>query len=463
MKPIQLSLRNRIAFSYMFLSGGLILIIFSIIYFVVFTTVNNHHKEDLESEASELFHSLVLLNDSFIIANPLEWSEKEHKQIEVNPTFMQLMDSSGIVVRKTGNLLDDSLTYDFKYNKRTSFSTFLNNARIKQLQEPLISPSGKVLGYLIIAVPLVESDIVLNNLFIILLLLFPISIIVLFISTKLIAGKSIAPVATIIRTAEKISKENLTERISLPFNHDELYRLTRTINDLLNRLEDALVREKQFTSDASHELRTPLAVIKGTLEVLIRKPRTQEQYHEKINYCINEVDRIAILIEQLLLLARIDAGKIIKRNEVVELAPTIEQILARLQNDILSKNINIEKAIADGCTITTDVSIFEIIIGNIISNAIKYSQWNGHLFIGATVTDTNVCIVISDNGIGMTDEALKRIFDRFYMAAESRSSDQKSVGLGLAIVKKLSEILNVKLTVKSTLNSGTTFSLYFSA
>src|SRR5512139_762628 len=100
------------------------------------------------------------------------------------------------------------------------------------------------------------------------------------------------------------------ERIELPANKDEIYTLTSTINQLLDRLEDAVLREKQFTSDASHELRTPLAAIKGTLEVLIRKPREVEQYESKISYCIIEVDRMSTIIDQLLMLARYDGGKI---------------------------------------------------------------------------------------------------------------------------------------------------------
>ena len=172
---------------------------------------------------------------------------------------------------------------------------------------------------LLVAVPLEESELVLENLQKALLISYPIILIILFLTTRYIAGKSIAPINNVITTANKITRENLRERILLPENKDEIHLLISTINELLNRLEDNLLREKQFTSDASHELRTPLSVIKGTLEVLIRKPRDVQQYEEKINYCIRETDRMTKLIDQLLLLARYDSGKVLPNKIQVDL------------------------------------------------------------------------------------------------------------------------------------------------
>ena len=128
-----------------------------------------------------------------------------------------------------------------------------------------------------------EIVLILKN---ILLISFPIILILLFLIARFFAGKSIQPIRTVIETSNKITKDNLQTRIPLPQNKDELYILSQNINNLLDRIENAIEREKQFTSDASHELRTPLAVIKGTMEVLIRKPRNQQEYEDKIQFCI---------------------------------------------------------------------------------------------------------------------------------------------------------------------------------
>ena len=355
MKPSKISLKNRIALSYLALTAGLILVIFIVLYLVLYNTVYTHLNDDLDSEASELRHSVIVLNDSLMIANKLEWKEAEHRQIEVNPTFMQIMDNQGNLIQKTANLFDDSLPFMPKQKEKLYYNTGLSNSSIRVLQEPLPDLNGNPAGYIIIAIPLEESEMVLNNLLTVLVISFPFVIIVLFFSTRIIAGRSISPVAGIIKTAETITRENLNERISLPYNKDELFRLAATINSLLERLEDALIREKQFTSDASHELRTPLATI-------------------KVNYCITEVDRMTVLVEQLLLLARYDSDRIIP--QIVALAPNriIDNILERSFTEIESKNLTIQNQIQPGIKVSSDASMLEIILGNIISNSIKYSK-----------------------------------------------------------------------------------------
>jgi len=151
-----------------------------------------------------------------------------------------------------------------------------------------------------------DATMVLHNLLKTMVILYPLILLLLFIIARIIAGKSIKPISAIIKTSNIITKDNLKSRIQLPQNQDELYILSQTINSLLDRIENTIEREKQFTSDASHELRTPLTVIKGTLEVLIRKPRQHEEYIEKINFCISEVNRLNHLVDQLLLLARFE-------------------------------------------------------------------------------------------------------------------------------------------------------------
>jgi signal transduction histidine kinase len=154
-----------------------------------------------------------------------------------------------------------------------------------------------------------NASIVLQNLWEILIVAYPLILIILFLIARFIAGRSIKPINAIIETSNIITKDNLKSRIELPRKKDELHVLSKTINNLLDRIETAVEREKQFTSDASHELRTPLTVIKGTLEVLVRKPRSPEEYQEKINFCVAEVNRLNYLADQLLLLARFENQK----------------------------------------------------------------------------------------------------------------------------------------------------------
>jgi len=314
---------------------------------------------------------------------------------------------------------------------------------------------------MIIAISLEESALVIQNLLVTLIIALPFVLIILFFTTRYIAGKSVSPIAEIINTAQKISKENLSERIHLPMYKDELYNLADTINNLLNRLEDVLLREKQFTSDASHELRTPLAAIRGTLEIVLRKPRTVEQYEEKIKYCIGEVDRITNLTEQLLLLARYDSGKFTQKYEEIKLSLLIEKVIASHRDSLIYKNIKVVNESTDKEVIYSDSDMLEIALSNIISNSIKYSYQNSEIKLKTYEKNNVIYFSIKDNGPGISEEQLARIFDRFYRGDESRNSGVKGVGLGLAIVKKISELLNIKLHIESKENEGANFIFSF--
>ena len=458
---MNLSLRNRIAFFYIVVTGILTGLIFLTIYGVVSETAFNHLNGDLDAEASEVMKGVVVLNNEFVFANPYEWDEKEHGQIEVNPVFIQIADSTGKIIKKTGNLLNDKLKFVEAKPSNYYFNTYLSGSPTRQLQLPIKNPVGRILGYVIIAMPLEESALVLANLSYVLMIAYPIVLIALFFSSRLIAGSSISPIDKVIKTAAKITKENLDERIELPPHKDEIFLLTSTINELLNRLEDAVLREKQFTADASHELRTPLSVIKGTLEVLIRKPRDVEHYENKIKYCVGEVDRMSNLIEQLLLLARYENGKNNARIGKVKLNGVLQTVVARMNNFFEEKNIALKYNLNDEHFVNADVSMLEIIFENIISNAIKYTPAGKEISVEAYQKNGSTFCVIKDEGLGMTGEQSTKIFDRFYRADESRNSQIGGNGLGLAIVSKLAGLQDISLEVSSKLSEGTTVSVIF--
>lgn len=458
---MQLNLRNRITFYYLVTTGVLIGILFFVIYLSVRETAYRHMDQDLDTESNEIQSNLVILNEQFIITGKFEWNEREHGQIEVNPVFIQIVDGTGKLIKKTGNLLNGRLMFNPNLKQRTYFNTSLSGSPTRQVQLPIKNPVGRTLGYIIISMPLEESAIVLQNLFIILITTYWGVLFVLFYITRFIAGKSISPINKVIATAERITKENLDERIDLPIHKDEIYKLTSTINRLLDRLEDAVLREKQFTSDASHELRTPLSIIKGTLEVLIRKPRAVEQYEEKINYCISEVDRMSEIVEQLLLLARYESGKVKPVIIKIDIHDMLKTVLARLDFLIEEKKIYVNYTPGNAAVILADYSMLQIILENLISNSIKYSPDGKQIDIIIKQIDGNIAVEIKDYGIGIRQEDIGKIFDRFYRADSSRNSEISGNGLGLAIVKRLADLQNLSLSVNSIPAKGTSFQIIF--
>ena len=296
------SFKNRIAFNYILSSSILIAIVFISIFSIVKYSVNQHINEEIQEELYKHLDDVSTdENDTYLIQVD-QWRVREHNSISVNPVFVEFYDNNKQLIDKSPNLKNSNVEL-LEISENNKFSdTKLNEIPIRQIQTPIINKE-KVVGYLVVAMSLEDFEIVqiLKN---ILLISYPLILILLFLIARFFAGKSIKPVSTIIDTSSQITKDNLKTRIPLPVNKDELYVLSQNINNLLDRVENAIEREKQFTSDASHELRTPLAVMKGTMEVLIRKPRDQKEYEEKINFCITEVDRLNHMVDQLLLLAR---------------------------------------------------------------------------------------------------------------------------------------------------------------
>ena len=457
---LSFSFKNRIAFNYILSSSILIAIVFLSIFTIVKYSVNQHINEEIQEELYKHLDDVSTdSNDTYLIQVD-QWRAREHNSISVNPVFVEFYDNNKQLIDKSPNLKNSNVEL-LENSKNNKFSdTKLNGIPIRQIQTPIINKE-KVVGYLVVAMSLEDFEIVqiLKN---ILLISYPLILILLFLIARFFAGKSIKPVSTIIDTSSQITKDNLKTRIPLPVNKDELYVLSQNINNLLDRVENAIEREKQFTSDASHELRTPLAVIKGTMEVLIRKPRDQKEYEEKINFCITEVDRLNHMVDQLLLLARFENQKQNIKNETIYLNAIILDNLTRFSSKIENKKLKVNTEFSEDFYIQSDNYLVSIVISNLISNAIKYSNKNGEININLVNNNNNqISFSIADIGIGISPVDIDKIFNSFYRSDVTNHTEIKGTGLGLSIVKRLCDLLKLEIAVESKLNHGTTFILSF--
>ncbi|CAN1493287.1 BaeS Signal transduction histidine kinase [Flavobacteriaceae bacterium] len=449
-----LSLKNRIAFYYSISTTLLIFVVFIIIYSIVSFSVHKNVNDNINFEVEEYLDKIQFVDNQTRLNDKNEWIKQEHNEISVNPVFLVLSDKNGKVIEKSENLRKESLRFT-KNSQIIVVSDFkLGGKLVREIQVPLIK-KNQVLGYLLVAVSLEEATNILNNLQNILLVIFPIVLTLLFFVVQFITGRSIKPILNIIETADKISQENLNSRIDLPKNKDELQLLSQTINDLLDRIQNAVEREKQLTSDASHELRTPLAVIKGTLEVLIRKPRNQTEYLEKINFCISEVDRVNNLVSQLLLLARFENQKQNIKHEEVSLNAIFLDVLSRYSDKIKNKGITVKHHFSEDYIIKSDTYLISIVIGNLISNALKYSNENGEISIDLSNDDSTIIVSIFDNGIGISKDNINRVFDPFFRSEPNDRPEVKGTGLGLSIVRRICILLDVDIKISSVENIGT--------
>ncbi len=456
---MKLRFKDRIALYNLVAAAAITSLVFVVVYEVVFRTAFAHLDTDLRTEQAEVVKSLGFVGDSIIITKMSEWEEQEHRQEEVNPTFLQLVNNQGQLLFCSSNLLRDRFSFDPTIEKPHFFNTNLKDQLVRLAQFPVKNQKGKILGQLSIGISRAESTAVLKNLRTTLFVAFPLTLLVLFLAVSLAASKSISPVLELIRSTATISDTKINTRLPLPPHEDEVQQLAMAINDLLQRIENSFNREKQFTSDASHELRTPLTAIRGNLEILIKKPRETAHYEEKIGQVIREVDKMNLLLDRLLQLARLESGAVLLEKETVNLAAVFQVLATKNQVALAEKNTNLFLEIPAETAVLADRTFLEILFSNLLGNALKYGAQNGN--IHCVWEESTRSLTISDDGPGIPAEHLPHLFNRLYRADASRTSQVPGSGLGLSIVQKIAHLENIEVSVKSEVGEGTAFSLRF--
>ena len=457
---MNLSFRNRIALHYMIATAIIMAVAFTVVYFVVQGTVYQNLDNDLSFEAEKHTEEIKIVGDSILIKNKKEWEEREHREVQVNPVFLQILNKDGKFMDKSPNLKNDVLAFNPKQTYGGHFSETLNERTIRQVQIP-IEQDGKIKGFILAAMSLESSTMVLLNLRNVLFFSYLVLLAGLYFVSRYLAGRSIIPVRVITETTNRITKHNLNERVILPQNKDELYDLSSGINQLLQRIENALERERQFTSDASHELRTPLSTLRGTLEVLIRKPREQKEYQDKIKLSLTEIDRMTATLEQLLQLARLDGNSKTANESVASLAALIDEILSRQKKSIFEKGLSVDFQNEVSSETTVPRYYGNLILENVIGNAIKYSKEKSTLHITITESNSKIMCKVKDEGLGIKKEDLDNVFNHFFRSDALNHKNIPGNGLGLSIAKKAADAINAKISATSEIELGTTFTIQF--
>lgn len=433
---------------------------FTVVYFVVQGSVYQNLDNDLSFEAEKHTEEINIVGDSIRIINKEEWEEREHREVQVNPVFLQILDKDGKFMDKSPNLKNDVLAFNPEQNYGGHFNETLNERTIRQVQIP-IEQNGKIKGFILAAMSLESSTMVLVNLRNVLFFSYLVLLAGLYFVSRYLAGRSIIPVSVITETTNRITKNNLNERVILPQNKDELYDLSSGINQLLQRIENAIERERQFTSDASHELRTPLSTLRGTLEVLIRKPREQKEYEDKIKFSLTEIDRLTATLEQLLQLARLDANSKPLNESVASLPALIDDILSRQKKSICEKGLSVDFDNEVSLETTVPKYYSNLILENIIGNAIKYAKEKSTLQITITESDSKITCKVKDEGLGIKKEDLDNVFNHFFRSDALNHKNIPGNGLGLSIAKKASDAINAKISASSEIDLGTTLTIEF--
>lgn len=297
---------------------------------------------------------------------------------------------------------------------------------------------------------------VLRTLFLILLLTTPAILIIASIGGYALMSHSLRPVVVLTDQAERVGRKYMGERLPVIRSGDELERLSLSLNRMIDRLEDTLAHNHRFSADASHELRTPLTIIRGQLEELTQRHDLSLEAKDGVGSALEETDRMARIVESLMTITRLDCGgERIQRVPVDLMAMasmTVEQM--RLLAD--EKNISLDCKSGLPVYVAGDPMRLKQVMVNLLDNAIKYTSSGGSVSVQIGTEGQRAVVMIADTGIGIPQEALPFVFDRFYRADKARSRESGGVGLGLAIVKSICSAHDGTVSVKSGEGRGTT-------
>jgi two-component system OmpR family sensor kinase len=293
----------------------------------------------------------------------------------------------------------------------------------------------------------------------------------------LLARRALRPVDQMTTTARRIEAEHLAQRLEGAEVNDELGRLARTLNEMLARLEAAFAQVRRFSADASHELKTPLTVLRGEIEVALRNPRDPAEYRRVLTSVLEEVESMTLLVDDLLLLARADAGALRWDMTPVELDRLVEEVAK--EGEVLGRGEQVQVKIQElePLVVQGDGPRLKQLLRNLVDNSVKYTSSGGQVTLALRavrreVPETNstletqnskspdwVEIEVRDTGIGIAAEALPRIFERFYRVDPARSRETGGAGLGLCIAKTIAEAHGGRIKVQSTPGVGSAFTL----
>jgi heavy metal sensor kinase len=274
-----------------------------------------------------------------------------------------------------------------------------------------------------------------------------------------LARRALQPVDKIAETAQEIGETDLSRRINVN-TKDELGRLAATLNAMIGRLEKAFQRQKQFTSDASHELRAPLAVIEAESSLALQKERPPSDYRQSLETISQESKQMSSLIEQLLTLARADAGKEQWNFTDVNLGMVITNLSADVEVLCQEKGLSCQLGQIQDLVIKGDEARLRELFMNLLDNAIRYTPAPGTVSISLRREGEMAVVAIADTGVGIPAEDIRFIFERFYRVDKSRSRAQGGTGLGLAICRYIAEAHGGKIEVESKVGVGSTFSVW---
>ena len=442
----------------------MVLITFSVVLYVL--TARNL-RDDIDQSLEETATAAVrsLQERGFLPLIDEEELLSQFPELARIDKFFQIFSPSGTITIRSPNIRQHEVPLSRTALEATfNGQTILESAKypheppLRLISVPIIH-RGNLLYIVQVGTSMGSIEDTLRRFLILLIVAMPIALAVSLAAGWFLAGRALRPVDAITLAAQRIAAGDLSQRLTMPTAPDEIGRLAGTFNNMIGRLDTSFRQIRQFTSDASHELRTPLTVMKGETELVLRRPRALEDYQSVLESNLEEIDRMTRIVEELLFLSRADMGEVKMESKPVFLETLVEDI--HRQAPLLGQDRNIEvvlRTVMPALVQGDELRLRELLL-NLVENAVKYSHPGGKVEIGLVTVGQEAILSVTDQGIGIGSEDHTKIFNRFFRTDGARNHTKKGTGLGLAICAWIAELHKGRISVKSAVGQGSTFTV----
>ncbi len=394
---------------------------------------------------------------------------KEHYAPEINSRFVRVTRGDGSLMYVSGVPQDGSfdptgLTPPVGINEAQTREVHLPRGRGELLLHtiPFVARDGS--RFVIeMGAPFDQIENVLHGLLLTLALGLPVIVALSIGGGYFVMRRALEPVDALTESAERITSRNLNERLPIVATGDELERLSVSLNSMVARLDAAFTHIRRFSADASHELRTPLTVLRGELEGIAQDPQLTKEMREMIGSALEETERLAKIVESLLVISRLDAGEARMERARLDFAELAEATVEQLSLLAEDKSISLVSDTPEPVEVEGDRARLKQVVVNLVDNAIKYTPAGGRVEVRVTREEGHALLEVKDTGVGVPKEALPHIFERFYRVDKARSRAVGGTGLGLAIVKSICTAHGGQVRVESAENNGSRFEVQLPA
>ena len=451
-----MSIRDRFTLVYTVIFLGAFTLFIVVVYAFPSQTLLTDIDESLEDKASQILEEAQVYSQRDVFS--LQLPTEEDNVFQRANIFIMVVDEQGAVRSRSDNLegFDGALDPAAVDAGREGYRTLAYDGQVvRVLTVPLRVERGvdeELVGYLQVARALEDYD-TFNRLLVITILIGLAAVTASMFVVTLISPRLFRPLERIATLAQQFSRaDDLSRRLPDTGRDDEIGDLTMALNQTLARLENLFRTQQRFLADVSHELRTPLTTIRGNVDLMRRMGGADQESLDDIQA---ELDRMTRLVNDLLLLARADAGSLPIEREPVELDTILLDVYRQLS--LLKKPVNVVLAEVDQVLVSGDADRLKQLILNLSDNAVKYTPPGGTVRLSLSKTENEAHIEISDSGIGISEEDLPYIFERFYRVDKARTRAHGGSGLGLSIAKWIVDVHGGRIHVRSQSGKGTTF------